>query len=128
MFCYGQAPEIWQDYLEDKSNGVIPELNDYSFAGYHFSEKDIPDVDGWTHFNVVDFGAVADDEAFDDDAIQAAIDAAEDHNGPAVVFFPPGRFMVSDNNNTSEYIEISRDSIVLKGSGSGAGEGYAERA
>ena len=54
MFCYGQAPEIWQDYLEDKSNGVIPELNDYSFAGYHFSEKEIPDVDGWTHFNVVD--------------------------------------------------------------------------
>lgn len=118
---YGQSPEIWLDYLEDKSNGLIPELNDYSFAGYHFSEKEIPDVVGWTHFNVVDFGAIADDDEFDDDAIQAAIDAAEDHAGPAVVFFPSGRFMVSDNNNTNEKIRISRDSIVLKGSGSEAG-------
>ncbi|MDW3192777.1 MAG: DUF4955 domain-containing protein [Cytophagales bacterium] len=118
---FGQTPEIWQDYLDDKSNGIIPELNDYSFTGYHFSEKEIPNIDGWTHFNVVDFGAIADDDGFDDDAIQAAIDAAEDHTGPAVVFFPSGRFMVSDNNNTNEYIRISRDSIVLKGSGSEVG-------
>lgn len=118
---YAQTPEIWQDYISDKGRGIIPELNDYSYAGYHFSEKEIPDVSGWEQFNVLDFGAIADDNAFDDDAIQAAIDAAEAHQGPAVVFFPEGRFMVSDNNNTAEYIRISRDSIVLKGSGSGAG-------
>lgn len=117
----GQTPEIWQDYVDDRSNGVIPELNDYSYAGYHFSQKEIPSVDGWTQFNVTDFGAIADDNEFDDDAIQATIDAAEEHDGPAVVFFPQGRFMVSDNNNTNEFIEISRDSIVLKGSGSGTG-------
>ena len=119
LTAFGQTPEIWQDYLQDKSQGIIPELNDYSFAGYHFSETEIPEVDEWTYFNVVDYGAIPDDDGFDDDAIQSTIDAAEDHNGPAVVFFPPGRFMVSDNNSTSEYIEISRDSIVLKGSGSG---------
>lgn len=121
VISYGQVPEIWQDYLNDKSKGIIPELSDYSYAGYRFSDKEIPNVDGWTQFNIVHFGAIANDDGFDDDAIQAAIDAAEDHNGPAVVFFPSGRFLVSDNNNTSEYIRISRDSIVLKGSGSGAG-------
>ena len=115
-----QTPQIWQDYVHDKQNGVIPELNDYSYAGYHFSEEEIPSVDSWTQFNVLDFGAIANDDQFDDDAIQLAIDAAEAHNGPAVVFFPAGRFMISDNNSTNEFIRISRDSIVLKGSGSGA--------
>ncbi len=116
-----QVAPSWTKFLEDQEKGQQSILPDYSFAGYHFSEKELPDVSTWTQFDVTDFGAVANDDLHDDDAIQATINAAETHNGPAVVFFPPGRFVVSENNRLSEWISISRDSIVLKGSGSGEG-------
>ncbi|PIB34264.1 hypothetical protein BFP72_01860 [Reichenbachiella sp. 5M10] len=116
-----QTPQIWIDYQEDRAQGVIPELTDYSYAGYHFSEKEIPDVSDWTYFDVTDYGAVADDELYDDAAIQQAIDAAQASDGPAVVFFPVGKFIVSEDHDTNKKILVSRDSIVLKGSGSAEG-------
>ncbi|UXP32773.1 DUF4955 domain-containing protein [Reichenbachiella agarivorans] len=116
-----QTPQIWLDYQADKAAGVTPELTDYSFAGYHFSELEIPSVATWTYFDVTDYGAIADDELFDDDAIQSTIDAAQLHDGPAVVFFPSGKFIVSSDNNTGNKISITRDSVVLKGSGAGDG-------
>ncbi|TRX60196.1 DUF4955 domain-containing protein [Fulvivirga sp. M361] len=116
-----QVAPSWVRFQEDRAQGKASVLPDYSYAGYHFSEKPIPDISAWTLFNVTDYGAVTDDGLYDDVGIQAAIDAAEANAGPAVVFFPPGRFMVSADNNVSKWIQISRDSIVLKGSGSGAG-------
>lgn len=107
--------------MEDRENGITSTLLDYSYAGYHFSEKEIPDVSAWPIFNVVDYGAVADDEGYDDAGIQAAIDAAVATEKAAVVYFPSGRFIVSEDNNTGKYIKINGDSIVLKGAGSGEG-------
>ncbi|MEP3390515.1 MAG: DUF4955 domain-containing protein [Reichenbachiella sp.] len=118
---YAQSPQIWVDYQADKANDVTPELLDYSYAGYHYSEEEIPVVDDWQQFNVTDYGAVADDEGHDDDAIQAAINAAEAHNGSAVVYFPAGKFLVSADNDANKNIRISRSNIVLKGAGSGDG-------
>lgn len=42
--------------------------------------------------NVKDFGAVGDGKTDDTEAIQAAVDAAE--NGPASVYFPPGVYRI----------------------------------
>lgn len=117
----GQTPPVWQDYVDAYTNGTQAILPDYSYSGYHFSEQEIPDVSSWTYFNVTQYGAIADDEGYDDAGIQAAIDAAEASGNPAVVFFPPGKFIVSSDNDINNFIVINADSIVLKGSGSGAG-------
>jgi hypothetical protein len=71
-------------------------------------------------FSVTNYGAIADDTAFDDAAIQATIDAAEAAGG-GVVFFPPGQYRVGPNTNVGENIFINGSNILLKGSGSGSG-------
>lgn len=111
---------LWQQFVASKPAGYVPELPDFSYAGYDYSESPIPDISGWTVFDVTNYGAVADDGNFDDVAIQAAIDAAELAGG-GVVFFPAGRFMISPNEIVGENIFINGSNIVLKGSGSGAG-------
>ncbi|MFY0606558.1 MAG: DUF4955 domain-containing protein [Cyclobacteriaceae bacterium] len=122
LFSLGaQTPAVWQDFLDAKESGTKSILLDYSYAGYDFSRSEIPDVSSWTYFDVTDYGATPNDESYDDAGIQAAIDAAEASSGPAVVFFPEGKFIVSADNNTSNFISVGRSNIVIKGSGSGEG-------
>ncbi len=111
---------LWNDYITAKKSGATPVLPDYSYAGYHFSEKPIPDMAGRKQFNVKDYGALPNDDRFDDDGIQAAIEAAQKNNG-GVVFFPPGKYLIAPDTNNQKQIRITRSNIVLKGSGSGAG-------
>lgn len=116
-----QTAPSWTDYVAKRELGQAATLPDYSFAGYRFSEESIPNVSSWTKFDVTDYGAVADDGQYDDAGIQSAVDAAVASNEPAVVFFPPGKFMVSNDNNITHYIKITGSNIVLKGSGSEQG-------
>lgn len=111
----------WIDFVEAKANGTKPLLPDFSYSGYQFSEKEIPDVSGWARFDVTDYGAIPDEEGYDDAGIQAAIDAAEASSEPAVVFFPPGRYIISADNDIEKFITVNRSDIVLKGSGAGDG-------
>lgn len=122
------TPQIWEDYTNAHSNGTQLPLPDFSYAGYHFSEKSIPDISSWTRFDITlpPFNAIPNDGNYDDDAIQAAINAAEAHNGPAIVFFPAGRFMVSSDNDINKFIEINRSHIVLQGSGTDINNGGTE--
>ena len=124
----GSIPEdvtpIWVDFLLAKENGTEPILPDFSYAGYHYSNKPVPDVNtlGYTTFNVTNYGAVANDNVSDQSAIQAAIDAAE-ANGSGIVFFPPGEFLVNTNADITaegDYwsITVQSSNIVLRGSGS----------
>lgn len=112
---------LWKDFVEAKRAGKTPVLPDFSYAGYHFSEKEIPSVAGRKYFNVKDFGAIPGDEIFDDAAIQKTIDAAEKNPGGGVVFFPAGRYLVAPDNDSLKNIRISKSNIVLKGSGAGDG-------
>ncbi|MGJ8652310.1 MAG: DUF4955 domain-containing protein [Opitutaceae bacterium] len=111
---------LWQQFKQAKLAATEPTLPDFSYAGYDYSESPIPDTSGWTVFNVTTYGAVADDGGYDDAAIQATIDAAELAGG-GIVFFPPGKFMVSPNETVGENIFINASNIVLQGSGSGVG-------
>ncbi len=117
-----QAEEsnLWKQFQAAKPAGYIPVLPDFSYAGYDYSESPIPDTSSWASFDVTAYGAVADDGNYDDIAIQAAIDAAEAAGG-GIVFFPPGRFMISPTETVGENIFINSSNILLKGSGSGAG-------
>lgn len=118
---HAQEALLWKDFVSARKEGRTPVLPDYSYAGYHFSGKEIPDVNKRKQFSVKDYGALPNDTAFDDAGIQAAILAAEANAGGGVVFFPPGIYLISPDENKNKRIVISNSNIVLKGSGSGAG-------
>ncbi|HEX7903208.1 MAG TPA: DUF4955 domain-containing protein [Chitinophagaceae bacterium] len=123
ILCFAMAQNVtplWQDFLDAKKNGKTSILPDFSYAGYHFSEKQIPDQSGRKYFTVTDFGAVPNDDKFDDEAIQKAVDAAEKDANGGVVFFPPGKYLIAADGDSLKQIRISKSNIVLKGSGAGA--------
>ncbi|MCU0791504.1 MAG: DUF4955 domain-containing protein [Opitutaceae bacterium] len=96
-------------------------LPDFSRAGYHAGEIGIPDAfPRLATFDVTAYGAVPDDTACDQAAIERAVRAAEAAGG-GVVFFPRGEFLVNSDPENTRGIVISRSNIVLKGSGSGPG-------
>lgn len=111
---------LWDDFLAARQAGTEPVLPDFSYAGYHYCEEPIPDLEGPV-FDVTDHGAVADDDLSDEVAIQSAIDAAEAAGG-GVVFFPAGRFDLNVTpEDQSRVIMVSGSNIVLRGVGSGDG-------
>ncbi|VGO18147.1 DUF4955 domain-containing protein [Pontiella sulfatireligans] len=109
-----ETSKVWKEWVSGKP--VIP---DYSWAGYKYGTEAIPEV-SWKVFNVVDYGAVANDGKSDYDAIQKTIKAAE-ANGSGIVFFPVGKFLVAEQEGRTESIKIHGANIVLRGSGSGTG-------
>jgi hypothetical protein len=112
-----QPSQLFENFKTDKSRSLLP---DFSYAGYHCGEKAIPDVKSDAVFNVLDFGAIPNDEISDRKAIQAAIDAAN-KKGSGIVFFPKGRFIVNDDSTLQKGIISKGSNIILRGSGSGAG-------
>ena len=113
---------LFEAYLRSLSQGEKSVLPDYSHAGYHRSEKPIPETSRTSHrfFDVTDFGAIPDDGKSDRDATVNALVAAHQYNGPAVVFFPEGNFrLFEDSDFGKPPLEIRRSGIVIKGSGTG---------
>ncbi len=115
----GVASSTWEQFVAAKQNQTEPALPDFSYAGYHYFSKPVPDV---THpvFDVTDYGAIANDDQSDQSAIRRAIAAAE-ANGSGIVFFPPGEFLVNTDTDPNQPIYIRGSHIVLRGSGSRTG-------
>lgn len=67
---------LWVDFVKAKQAGKTPALPDFSYAGYHWSERNLPAPEGKKIFKVDDYGAIPNDEKYDDEAIQKAVDAA----------------------------------------------------
>lgn len=117
LFAQTEA-EIYTDYKTNPKQSILP---DFSYAGYQNGEKQIDySAKNLPIYNVIDFGAVANDNISDKSAIKAAIAAALNSNG-GVIFFPTGRFIVQDaTDDLTSYI-INKSNIILKGTGSGSG-------
>jgi len=94
-----------------------PYLPDFSYAGYKWGEEAPPEYSATdpkiTAINVTEFGAVPDDNEDDTAALREALAAAQEVDGPVLVQFPPGRFILR------EILFVERSDIVLRGSGSG---------
>ena len=107
------------------SAGEIAELErelgipDYSYAGYHRSERAIPRVEG-PIFNVMDYGAKPNDEKSDRAAIQKAIDAASVAGG-GVVLVPAGRYELAQKNDAMPLYVSSGDPYRSREGGCSAG-------
>ncbi len=105
---FAEIPEILID-SEQKQKTYLP---DFSYAGYGFGLKELPQAKGKI-FDVTKYGAVGDDSLDDSAAILKALDAAHAHNGAAIVYFPRGKFIIS------ELLPIQRSNIVVRGAGRG---------
>lgn len=105
---HNSTPKILQDKNTIKNN-VLP---DFSYAGYHFGEKELPSAFDHT-LNVADFGAIAGDGRDDTPAFNKALDKANNLEGYVLINIPSGKF------NISQIIYINRSKTVLRGVGSG---------
>ena len=93
---WGQNGEAWSPSSR---------LPDFSFAGYHRGEKEIPAVEATA--NVKDFGAVGDGDQDDTQAFKDAI--AQTSQG--AIMIPAGRYKITD------ILEIRKPNLVLRGKG-----------
>ena len=119
MTTAATTSETWLEYVSAQQNGVRGPLPDFSFSGYKSVAEPLPDEQpNLALFNVVDYGAIADDGVDDRRAIEQAIAAAE-ANGGGVVFFPEGTFCIGCGMDHTASIRIRKSGIVLRGSGSG---------
>lgn len=91
-----------------KTNSLF--FPDFSYAGYHWGEINIPDFKGKI-FNVTHFGATPNDKADDTVAIKSALKAAHKYKGSAIILFPAGRFIISD------ILHIQKSNLVIRGNG-----------
>lgn len=93
---WGERGELWSPHSR---------LPDFSFAGYHQGERELPTVQPAA--NVRDFGAVGDGQTDDS---QAFLDAIAATNAGAILI-PPGRYLIR------QIIRIDKPNIVLRGAG-----------
>lgn len=91
-------------------------IPDFSYAGYHFGEKQ-PDISKSTVINVADHGIVADDNIDDTKALNDLLSSMVDKEDPIIVQFNQGRYQFS------QIIRINRSHIVLRGAGTDLASG-----
>ena len=94
------------------------DLIDYSYAGYDFGESELPTAYDLPVFKVEDFGAAANDDISDQEAIQKAIRKAEAAKG-GVVLFGSGKYIINETKGKKKGILINASNVILKGAGSG---------
>ena len=102
--------EWWPEILSEKETMDVY-LPDFSYAGYHWGEKQIPE---WSvTLKASDFGAIPDDDKDDTGALKKAFQAANQKDGPVVLQLDRGKYILKD------ILYIDRSQFVLRGSGSG---------
>lgn len=108
------SPADMPRILRDAATARANPLPDFSYAGYGFGIADIP-TDAGTVINVADYGAKADDNVDDSQAVLKALAVAHATKGKVTLRFPAGRFIITSKVN------ITRGDFVLEGAGRGTG-------
>lgn len=110
-----EAQQVWPKHLPKILQPSFEHyLPDFSYAGYGFGIEDIPAAEGQV-FDVTAYGALANDGLDDSVAILKAVEDAHAHNGPVIINFPAGKFILT------EIININRSDIVIRGAGRSQG-------
>lgn len=137
----------WNEFISEDEDNV---LLDFSYAGYMHGETAPPEVtimesggryiasNGYTVYNITDYGAVADDDVSDREAFisllsdvfgkpelnPAGTQLTFPHNNAprnAVIYFPEGEFILhtadDDVNGISQSLVIRGSNYILKGAG-----------
>lgn len=98
--------------ISDKTIRSENYLPDFSYAGYHFGERKIPNSNG-TIVKATDYGVIANDDLDDSKALLKAIKEASAVTGPVILELPSGKIILS------EILYIERSNFILRGAGSG---------
>ncbi len=105
-----EVPKI----LTDKKITENHYLPDFSYAGYHNGEVELPNS-----FDKIvlatDFGVVANDGLDDSKAILKALEATKEMQGNIILQLPAGKLILSN------ILFIERSNFVLRGAGAGIG-------
>lgn len=132
----------WKEFASGTEENVLP---DFSYAGYMHGEVAPPDVEtsGYQLINVCDFGAVPNDGQSDRQAFIDAIASIKGvqktvgnvkpgtnggaasqtirllNNKPsnAIIYFPEGEFILQDESEVNQTIDITMSNLVIKGAG-----------
>ncbi len=108
-------PKVWKKFKGQEVPQGIPELIDYSYSGYRNGEEGIPYNKAGSIINVIEHGAVPDDNQSDTTAVRSAFASA---TSGSIIFFPPGVYDVLMNGESTTPITLpKRDNIVVRGSG-----------
>lgn len=119
LFCSAnllaqQEAKIFTEYKANPKSSILP---DFSYVGYKNGEKPMNyKASGLPTYDVTFFGAIANDDKSDKDAIVAAI-AAANKTGGGIIYFPKGRFIIQDVYDDLNTIWVSTSNVVFKGSG-----------
>ena len=113
---------LWEKYIGQRNDANIPDIPDFSYAGFGNSDESIPKVHNYPIYNVMSYGAIPNDGLSDSRAIRSAINAAR--GGNSVVLFPPGHydiFMNGDGDSRQDiwvgtYNRVTNN-LIIKGSG-----------
>ncbi|GGZ81764.1 hypothetical protein GCM10007028_19230 [Algibacter mikhailovii] len=108
-----QEKSVWEDFKTAKETGIEAILPDFSYAGYKYSETALP-TKGHEVFNVLDYGAIPNDNKSDKRAVLNAIKAAK-KKGSGIVFFPKGTYHLFTKDDDHKPIEIDASNIVFRG-------------
>ncbi|OEK08803.1 hypothetical protein A8C32_00570 [Flavivirga aquatica] len=111
--CKSQQSEVWENFKTAKKNNIEPILPDFSYAGYKYSEVNIPHLK-YKIFDVTTFGAIPNDKISDKDAINKAIKAAT-KNGEGIIYFPKGKYLINTQKDNKSIITISSSKIIFRG-------------
>jgi hypothetical protein len=116
---------VWQKYIGEISDDTVPDIVDYSYAGYGGDgSESIPRVHNFPIYDVTSssYGAIPNDGLSDSAAIRAVFHAAR--GGNAVIFFPAGHYDIFMDNDGDSRREIRIGSvgspvhnIIVKGGG-----------
>lgn len=116
------TPNIWKKFIGEPVPPGVPDLIDFSYAGYKNGIEGIPEDFAYTVFNVTDYGAIPDDGISDTVGIRDALDAAS--SGQSIIYFPPGHYDVMLDDDVKEPFIVRGHHVILRGSGAqGAGRG-----
>ena len=107
--CENSENKEWMPKILSEGSNVF--LPNFSYAGYHWGEKEIQNLE--PTLNVTDYGAVADDGKDDTEALLKAFNEAHKIDEPVVIKFPVGKFILKD------ILYIQRSNLVVQGSGRG---------
>ena len=77
---------VWKKFKGENVPDGVPDIIDWSYAGYKNGEEAIPNSFSLPYYNVTDYGAIPSDGQSDTQAIRDTLAAAI--NG-GIVFFPP---------------------------------------
>ena len=115
LTAFASTPQskLFEEYKNQIKANKPNTLPNFSYAGYEFGEKAIPNPQ-YQVFNVKDFGAIADDNKSDKIAIQTTIEAAE-KNGSGIVYFPKGTYLINEKDDKAVSIKIKGNNIILRG-------------